>query len=368
MKLNPGTPVRETASYKVREVRNLSAAEWDDLVVNSPGGGHLFQSHAWGELKRDLGWKPLRVVVEKDGLVVGTAQILLYNTLPVPGKLGFCPKGPWLPWEDERAVEAFFEGAQQIAGEKGVHTLKIEPEVEEGQRETKARLREIGFHKFRWDLNHKTSYFVDLRPTEDELLANMKSGTRYNARLAGRKGVEIVEDNSPGAQETFWSMFEGSAERKNFWHRPREYQFKVWKAMFDAGRGHLFFADHEGDRLAGALAYVFGEKCWRFQSATTNQKRKLKYSHLLQWRMISWAKERGATRYDMMAIPSPEELEDENHPLYGVYKFKSGFGGEISNYVGCLDLAVKPAWARLWNRFEPVYYRFYRKLKGDVYY
>ena len=100
----------------------------------------------------------------------------------------------------------------------------------------------------------------------------------------------------------------GGAQR--LLHRPKEYQFKVWDAMFGAGRAHLFFAEHEGERLAAALAYTFGEKCWRFQSATTNKKRKLKYSHLLQREMILWAKKQGATRYDMMAVPPPDELHE----------------------------------------------------------
>ena len=363
--MNP--PTKSATTYTVRE-SDLSASEWDELVAESPGGGHIFQSHAWGEMKRGLGWEPLRLVLEKDAEVIGTAQLLLYGILPIPGRFAFCPKGPWLPWDKEEAVKDFFEGSRSVAQEKGIHTLKVEPEIEEGDERTKALLRGIGFEKFRWDLNHKTAYFVDLTPTEDEIVANMKRGARYNARLAGRKGVEIVEDNSPKAQEEFWEMFEITARRNGFWYRPREYQFRVWKAMFGADRAHLFFAEHEGERLAGALAYVFGRKCWYFQSATTNEKRNLKPTHLLQREMMLWAKRNGATRYDMMAVPGPKDLENEDHPLHGVYEFKDGFGGEVNDFVGCLDLPVKPAQAKLWNRLEPWYYRAYRKLKKDIYY
>lgn len=363
--MNP--PTKNAAAYTVREA-NLPAPEWDELAAGSPGGGHVFQSHAWGELKRDLGWKPLRLVLEKNGEVAGTAQLLLYRVPPMPGKLAFCPKGPWLEWEDEEAVKSFFRDAGEVVRARGVHTLKIEPEVEEEDGRTKALLREIGFEKFRWDLNHKTAYFVDVNSTEDEIVANMKRGARYNARLAGRKGVRIVEDNSTEAQEKFWEMFEVTAKRNGFWYRPREYQFEVWKAMYDAGRAHLFFAEHEGERLAGAMAYTFGEKCWYFQSATTNAKRNLKPTHLLQQEMMKWAKRRGAVLYDMMAVPSPGELENEEHPLHGVYQFKMGFGGEVRDFVGCLDLPIKPVQAKLWNRLEPWYYRAYRKLKKDIYY
>ncbi len=358
----------DTMPYEVKAVDDLPAPEWDALAADSPGGGHVFQSHAWGELKRNLGWKPLRLTLEKRGEVVGTAQFLLYSVPPMPGRLAFCPKGPWLPWGEKPAVKAFFRGAEELARSRGIHTLRVEPEVGDEDEHTKSLLRQIGFEKFRWDLNHKTAYFVDLSPTEDEVVANMKRGARYNARLAGRKGVEIVEDNSPVAQEEFWEMFEVTARRNGFWYRPREYQFEVWKAMFGAGRAHLFFAEHEGERLAGALAYTFGGKCWYFQSATTNEKRNLKPTHLLQREMMLWARRQGASLYDMMAIPGPKDLENQDHPLHGVYQFKMGFGGEVKDFVGCLDLPVKPVQARLWNRLEPWYYRAYRKLKKDIYY
>jgi lipid II:glycine glycyltransferase (peptidoglycan interpeptide bridge formation enzyme) len=83
---------------------------------------------------------------------------------------------------------------------------------------------------------------------------------------------------------------------------------------------------------------------------------------------MKWAKERGFTHYDLGAVPSPNNLDDESHPLHGVYKFKVGFGSELVDFVGCWDLPVSPVRAALWNRTEPVYYRLYQRLKGDLYY
>ncbi|MGB3683284.1 MAG: peptidoglycan bridge formation glycyltransferase FemA/FemB family protein, partial [Rubrobacteraceae bacterium] len=145
-----------TTEYKVREVEAPSSKEWDSLIQNTPDGGHVFQSHAWGEFKKRLGWTPVRLVMERDGETVGAGQFLLYNTVPVPGKLMYAPKGPWIDWEDEAAVRAFFRDVGSIAADKGAHTVKIEPEVREEQEATKALLRKIGFEKFRWDLNFKT--------------------------------------------------------------------------------------------------------------------------------------------------------------------------------------------------------------------
>ena len=86
--------------------------EWDELVANSPGGGHVFQSHVWGEMKRGLGWEPLRLVLEKEGEVVGTAQLLLYGVTPMPGRLAFCPKGPWIPLGKRSGSQGFLRGSR----------------------------------------------------------------------------------------------------------------------------------------------------------------------------------------------------------------------------------------------------------------
>ena len=357
-----------TGRYVVAEKRNVSRSQWDAWLESSPGGGHILQSYEWGEFKRRLNWRPVRLALEQDGQVAGLGQFLVYDTPLVPGTLMYCAKGPWLPWEDEEAVRAFFGGVLAAAERQGAHTVKIEPEVREQQTWVRDLLLEMGFQRFRWDLNFKTTMIVDLSPSEEDLLANMKGKTRYNIRLATKRGVRVVEDNSLEARERFWGMFEQTADRNGFViRRPRDYNFAAWGTMYDAGRAHLFFAEHEGDRLAAMLIYAFGHKYWYMLGASTNEKRNLMSSHLLQWEVMRWAKRHGITRYDMVAVPSPDEL-DESNSLYGVYRFKVGFGGEVEDFLGCLDLPVRHVRAELWNRVEPLYYRLYQKLKGDIYY
>ena len=368
----PDPTTRETSTpatgrYTVAEKGDAPRSRWNAWVEGSPGGGHLFQGYEWGEMKRALKWKPVRVVLQRDDAVVGVGQFLAYNTPLVPGVLMYCPKGPWLPWEDEEAVRAFFRGLFNVARRHRAHTVKIEPEVTENQVRVKEILAGIGFHKFRWNVNHKATISVDLSPPEDKLLANMKKGTRYSVRRSLRDGVTVVEDNSPEARDEFWRMHAQMVDRKDFWSRPRSYYSAVWDAMEDAGRAHLFFAEHEGDRLATALFYTFGKKCVYMLGASKTEKRELQPAYALQWEAMRWAKERGITRYDMWGIPNLDKL-DKDHPLYGVYKFKEGFGGEIEDFFGCLDLPVNRPRARAWDRVEPVYFRLHQRLKGDVYY
>jgi len=360
---------RTTTLYTTKEARRVTRVEWDGWLRDSPGGGHVLQSYEWGEFKRRLGWKPVRVVLERDGEVVGIGQFLAYNTAPVPGVLMYCTKGPWLPWDDEEAVRAFFEGVREVARREGAHTVKIEPDVLEEQKDIKTLLGEIGFRKARYDLNLKTTLVVDLSLSEEELLARMKAKTRYNARLAARKGVEVVEPEFEEGWATFYEWMKATSERKEDYvlRRSRDYLYGVMRSMHDAGQGHLFFAEHEGTPLAGMYVFTFGEKYWYMYGASSDEKRNLKPNYLLQWEVMRWAKERGLTHYDMVGVPKPEEL-NESSSLWNVYKFKEGFGGELVDSLGCFDLPVKKTRAAAWYKLEPTYYRLYYKLKNNVFY
>ncbi len=113
--------------------------------------------------------------------------------------------------------------------------------------------------------------------------------------------------------------------------------------------------------------FTFGKKYWFSYGVSSNEKRNLMPSYLLQWEVMKWAKERGLRYYDMVGVPRPEHLTEANS-LWGVYRFKEGFGGEMADTLGCLDLPIKRRRAAAWYRFEPVYYRLYYKLKHDIFY
>jgi peptidoglycan pentaglycine glycine transferase (the first glycine) len=363
-------PERSTILYTTKEARSVTRAEWDGWLRASPGGGHVLQSYEWGEFKRTSGWRPIRLVLERNGSVVGLAQFLAYDTGPfVPGALWYCTKGPWLPWDDEEAVQAFFRGVREAARREGAHTIKIEPEVLEEQKDAKALLESIGFRKARYDLNLKTTLVVDLSSPEEQLLGRMKAKTRYNVRLAARKGVEVVQPEFDEGWETFYGWMKATSERKEDYvlRRSRDYLYGVMRSMHDAGQGRLFFAEHEGTALAGMYVFSFGEKYWYMYGASSDEKRNLKPNYLLQWEVMRWAKERSLRHYDMVGVPKPEEL-NEGSSLWNVYKFKEGFGGELVDSLGCYDLPVKKTRAAAWYKLEPLYYRLYYKLNNNVFY
>lgn len=363
--------VRSTsrASYVTDELSRIGREEWDALLVGSPGGGHNLQSYDWGEFKRRIGWRPVRLALYRDGEAAGVGQFLLRHTLPVPGAIMYCTKGPWLPWDDEEAVRAFFEGVVAVAEREGAHTVKIEPEVPEERTDVKSLLSKIGFSKARYDLNDKTTMKMDLEPPEEELLARMKSKTRYNIRLAARKGVEVVEPEDFGeAWDSFYELSKITAARHGYpIRRSREYLRDAATRIHRANRARVFFAEHEGEQLAAMLVYTLGNKYWYSGGASKDEKRNLMPTYLLQWEVMRWARSHGLTHYDMVGVPRPENLEEGN-PYWGIYRFKSGFGGEIADFLGCMDLAVKPLQASIWHKLEPLYYRAYYKVTGGIFY
>ncbi len=342
------------------------AASWDRILAASPGGGHVYQSYAWGEFKGRHHWKPLRVVLYQGDAAVGCAQVLA-RTFPPLGTLAYCPKGPWLDWENRAHVRVVFEGLEGLLRAQGVFTLRIEPEVRESQDDVKQQLQNLGFRRGRWNMQFKTTMFIDLTPGEDELLARMKAGTRRNVRLAARHGITVHEDNSLDARHTFFDMFERTSRRDGFFMRPRSYIMAGWDALIRSGQGHVFLAKHGSTPLAGMFVCTLGAKYWYKDGASENEGRNLMPTYALQWEVMRWARSQGITTYDMVAIPNPDNL-NENDPMWGLYRFKSGFGGTIAEFATAMDVFYRAGAARLWHQSEPLVYRAYMRLFKDVYY
>jgi lipid II:glycine glycyltransferase (peptidoglycan interpeptide bridge formation enzyme) len=134
----------------------------------------------------------------------------------------------------------------------------------------------------------------------------MKGKTRYNVRLAARKGVGVVEPEFDEAWETFYGWMEATSERKEDYvlRRSRDYLYGVMRSMHDAGQGQSVLRRARRDALAGMYVFTFGEKYWYMYGASSDEKRNLKPNYLLQWEVMRWAKRRGLTHYDMVACPS----------------------------------------------------------------
>ena len=315
---------------------------WDELVAQNPDGGQILQTRAWGEFKRAHRWAPRYLVSAAEPAI---AVLVLRHSVPGLGALGYVPKGPGIA--DLAQLPALLDGLRTTAG--FAFAIKVEPEIEESTAATTA-MRDMGLEKSRHDVQiSRATIIVDLRPDENALLASFKPKCRYNIRLAQRRGVTVspvpLDDK---CIDTMYELMASTRDRAGFTLRSKTYFSQYWHLHAAAGQGQLFFASLDGEVLAGVFATFIGKKAWYKDGGSTKQHSDVMAPHLLQWEVMRWLRQRGVEAYDLVAVPPAAELTPA-HPLYGLYRFKSGFSERITEYVGTWDLPISRTRFAAWN-------------------
>jgi peptidoglycan pentaglycine glycine transferase (the first glycine) len=342
---------KATNNYQFRAVTTAERTLWDRFV-DEHRGGHLLQSWAWGELKAEARWKPLRLALWRDGKIIAGAQVL-QKTLPFwPLKLGhlaYIPKGPVLDWSQEELCLLFWEQLNTYLRREGALALRMEPPVEEGEEGELVRrqMHMMGAHSVA-AVQPLRTILLDLLPDEATLLAQMKEKWRYNVRLGTRKGVTVRSAQSQDDVRAWYELYRTTSERDHFGIHPLAYYLRAWDVFASNGTLTLFLAEREGDLLAGIFVSVFARQAIYLYGASSNEQRQLMPNYVLQWEAIRWARARGANMYDFWGIP---ETEDEDEAMAGVYRFKRGWGGSVTRFVGCYQYAYHPWLMRTASRF-----------------
>lgn len=331
-------------------MRPASATEigrWDELITANPDGGQILQSRAWGEFKRRWGWQPSYWVAQAGGTDV--AVLFLRRRVPGLGEVWYAPKGPGVV-----DAAALVESLADHGPMRRAFLVKVEPEIEESAADPGAWAA-AGLRKSAGDVQvHRATIVVDLDRDEDAMLASFKPKTRYNIRLAARRGVVVEPVAMTDANiATMYSLMSATSERAGFFLRTERYFREYWELQAATGQGQLFFASWEGQVLAGLFATFLGRRGWYKDGGSLKEHGELMAPHLLQWETMRWLKARGVTSYDLVAVPPAAKLSD-SHPLHGLYRFKSGFNETITEYVGTWDLPLRPrayaAWEKLGER------------------
>ncbi len=190
---------------------------------------------------------------------------------------------------------------------------------------------------------------VDLTPDEAEIIAAMKGKTRYNVRLAAKKGVTVTRFRAGAALDElprWYELYRETARRDQISIHPLRYYQDVVETAVSMGAAEepapavtLYAATHEEDLLSGIIVASYQGMSTYLYGAGANVKRNLMASYLIQWEAMRDAKAAGDTAYDMFGIPPSD---DPAHPMHGLYRFKTGFGGAIINRPGCWDLVPSP--------------------------
>jgi lipid II:glycine glycyltransferase (peptidoglycan interpeptide bridge formation enzyme) len=319
----------------------VDPAIWDTFVANHPAG-HLLQTWAWGELKTSFGWQAIRLAVLEGGDILAGAQVLLRPVSPA-FSLAYVPKGPTLSWSDTPQVNALLAGLHDLCRSRRSVFLKIEPNAPDDEALCEM-LGEYGFAVSQFTVQPPRTVVLDIEPHEEVILAAMKQKTRYNIRLAARKGV-TVRLGSTADLLTFHRLMEITGQRDRFGIHSLDY-FRAILKLFGRDRVALLMAEVGHEPVAGLILLTHGPIAYYLFGASGNSHRDKMPTYLLQWEAIRWAKAHGCSSYDLWGIPDFDEatLEagftapgDDSVGLWGVYRFKRGFGGRIIRAVGAFD-------------------------------
>ena len=374
---------------------SIAPDAWNRTISSLPGsssegltGAHILQTWEWGQVKAANGWQPLFLTWQQEGNryrlhqnhipegQISAATMVLQRTLHVGGfaarmNVQYAPKGPLMDWNNNPLRQAVLHDLQLLAKRKGAIFIKIDPDVLLGRGApgtTEANehqhgqalcdsLRGMGWHFSPDQVQFRNTVQLDLSPHEVELLRNMKQKTRYNIRLAERKGVTI-RLGKPADYGLLYKMYAATSLRDGFVIREESYYRKVWDIFSQKEHNEIYhrplaeplIAEVEGQPVAALVIFRFAGKAWFLYGMSTNEHREKMPNHLLQWEAIRRCKAAGCLSYDLWGAPDDFV---ETDPLWGVFRFKEGLGGEVLRYIGAWDFPANPILYQLYSKTLP---------------
>lgn len=323
----------------------ISLPEWNEFLARHPDT-HILQTGEWGQLKSAFGWEAARVVADGAG-----AQIL-FRRLPLGLTFAYIPKGPVYREPAAAASPQFWAEVDALCRRKRAVFLKLEPNSWEDNNSTFILPHSL-FVLSPQQIQPRSTLIVDLAGSEEEVFSRMKPKTRYNVRLAGRK--EVVIRPSDDIRD-FYHVMSITSQREQFHVHSLAYYRRAYELFHPAGMCELLVADFQGQTLATVMVFASGKCGYYLYGASSDQERNRKPTYPLQWEALRWAHSRGCTEYDMWGIPDeasedmPAEAEEREDGLWGVYRFKKGFGGEIRRAVRAVDRVYNPLLYKLYLR------------------
>ena len=341
---------------------SIDNCTWDAFVATHPAA-HILQTSGWGDLKSCFEWRQGRVVCQDATGAIQAGSLLLYKRTPnLPGGLtiAYAPKGPLTDWHNRNQTEALLAALTTECRREGASVLKIEPELPDTPAH-RALLASYGFQPGAQTIQPRSTTVLDITGSEAAILDRMKSKWRYNIRLAERKGIQVREAGAADLP-VFNTLMQATGQRDGFSVHSAAY-YQAAFDLFVPQQAAFLLAEYEDQPVAALVVFALGQTAWYLWGASGNRERNRMPNHALQWAAMRWARSRGAIRYDFWGIPDdvgklalglrngdgsgvpvdelPVDLEAfPAHDLWGVYRFKQGFGGQVVRMIGDWDRPV----------------------------
>jgi lipid II:glycine glycyltransferase (peptidoglycan interpeptide bridge formation enzyme) len=308
----------------------------------------FLQSYEWGEFQERTGQKVFRLGI--DDVVVLT---LIKKPISAGLSYFYCPRGPIFSsgeFNEDKVYDFIFAEIKKLALKEKCLFLRFDPIDKFQTSNSKFQINQT------IDVQPSKSLILDLTKSENDLLKEMHQKTRYNIRLAEKKGV-LIREAKLNEFDKFWSLMSETVERDGFrLHNKNYYQSILESSLAPAGEGRgegqaqselkikLIFAEYENRIIAANIITFFGDTVTYVHGSSSDNDRNVMAPYLLQWEVIKQAKNLSYKYYDFYGI------DEKKWP--GVTRFKRGFGGEEINYPGTFDVV-----------FDGLFYNVYRFLR-----
>ncbi len=382
--------------------RHIEIQIWNLLITLLPNP-HFLQTYEWAQVKSKYGWKPIYVVWSDrsfksytsdqldqldllDRSTVQAACLVLKRTVLSRGFTArlcilYAPKGPLLDWSNESLRNRVLDDLQSFAKKQGAIFLKIDPDVvlgtgvpgsEDSREDNGGEILVSELKRRSWrfssdQIQFKNTVLIDLSASEDEMLARMKQKTRYNVRLAEKKGV-TVRVGTLADLPMLYKMYAETSVRDGFVIRDEGYYQTVWTTFMSSNVEELegsqvstfqlsniptcepLIAEVDDEAIAAIFVFYFARRAYYVYGMSREAHREKMPNYLLQWEAMKRAKERGCSAYDLWGAP---DGFNESDSMWGVFRFKEGLGGQVVRTLGAWDYAPNPFWYKMYSEIIP---------------
>lgn len=348
----------------------MISQNWNSTICELPGATFL-QTTEWAQIKAPVGWSPRWDIWPATGENAHAAAMTLYRSIShMPVCVAYVPRGPLVDWSDPARYVPVLEDLVRQARERKAIFLKIDPDlvIGEGVPGTDSDypnstgltaqnyLQGSGWSFSTDQIQFRNTIEIDISIPEEQLLKQMHPKTRYNIRLAEKKGV-CVSTATEGDWPQIYRLYSETADRDGFVVRPWDYYQRVWATFSGSRMADCLKAEINGELIAAIWVVGFGKKAHYLYGMSSGKHREFMPNHLLQWRGIQLSRSQGRQIYDMWGAPNEFKPGD---PLSGVFRFKQGFGGKVVRTLGAWDYPIQPLSYRFYTSVLPSVFKIMR--------
>ena len=331
-------------NFLIKEINDQQV--WEDFV-KTRNEANFLTSWNWSRFHQSLGKKTFPLGIYQDGKLVGVALAIKEeakrgNYLTIAG-------GPIIDWQSKLALSALVRHLKDLSKKEGCLFVRIRPQIHQSATNTQV-LKSLGFVKSPMHLTADLTVELDLTKSEDKLLQGMRKNTRYDIRKADKLGINTTISQEPSEIKQFYDHQLQLAQKHNFVPFAYDFLYKQFEVFSQDNQAILVHSHHQGKLLASAFIILYHNEAVYHYGISTPDNHHLPGSHAVLWRAIKEAKSRGLSTFNFWGV-APKDQPD--HRFYGVTIFKTGFGGEIVQYLPAHDLPTSPLYKAV-NLFETI--------------